>query len=38
MEALIVSTYLLMRTNPFYCLAMTGLLMLTPPASAQKPR
>lgn len=38
MEALIVSTYLLMRTNPFYCLAMAGLLMLTPPASAQKPR
>ena len=38
MEALIVSTYLLMRTNPFYCMALTGMLMFTAPASAQKPR
>lgn len=36
MEALVVSTYMLMRTNPFWCMALAGMMMLTPPAPARK--
>ena len=36
MEALVVSTYLLMRTNPFWCMALASMMMLTPSEPARK--
>jgi hypothetical protein len=38
MEALIVSTYLLMRANPFWCMSVAGMLMFSAAEPARPKR